>query len=191
MTLHTLVLFGHVVGMLGLFLALAAEWQALRLLRDVSASSAPGALALLRILPQLTGIAAGLIIISGLYLAQEVGVWTQAWVRLSLATMVVMAVVGGVALRPLRRRLGQPRTTALALARDLHQLASAALVQTSLQVRIATGLGVVYLMLAKPDLLASIAVIGVALVAGVATARPAGTALAADIQEQQWSSRQE
>jgi hypothetical protein len=85
------------------------------------------------------GMAVPLTLLSGLYMGVRFGVLGDGWMRASYAAIAVMAAAG-----PLARR-------------------SDALRQLSLRVRAAFGLGIVFLMVAKPDAVVSIVVLGLAL----------------------------
>src|SRR5262245_24431151 len=147
MTIRVIALFGHVVGMLALFVGLAIEWLSFEFVSLSSSPSTPALSARLkRTSRRITGIAAGLILTSGIYLAAQTGVLGFAWVRGSFGAMVLMAVLGGVSSRS---------TSNFSL-------------RVSLRTRVAVGLAIVYLMIAKPDLLASVVVVGLSVLIGVA-----------------------
>lgn len=92
---------------------------------------------------RMPGIAVALTLLSGFYLGARFGVLGDAWMRASYAAIVVMAVAGALARRS-----------------DLLQ-------RISLRVRAVFGLAIVFLMIAKPDAVVSLAVCGLAL--GVST----------------------
>src|SRR5262245_1787983 len=166
MTMRSLALFTHVLGMLALFVALAVEWAAVELLRTADqAPPSPFATRLLRHLPGFTAIAVALILASGIELAVQFGRLRSAWVGVSFAAMVLMGGLGGAALRPLIRSIGSVRDSSPTWQRQ----ASSVLLHVSLRARIGVALGIVYLMVAKPELLGSTAVVAIASVVGVAT----------------------
>src|SRR5215813_7818892 len=110
MTIRSLVLFAHVLGALSLFVALALEWLTLELVRTTHGTEPPSlAIRGLRVLPRLTGIAVGLILLTGMFLAARVAVFEFAWVRLSFRGMVLMGVLGAVALRQMMRNVKEAR----------------------------------------------------------------------------------
>lgn len=94
-------------------------------------------------LSRLYGVGLGLIVLSGIALAMREGLGPFAFVRVSLVAALVMGATGanavGARLRALSRRP-----------------------------RIALGLGIVYLMVAKPGAAGSLIVIAAALLAGFA-----------------------
>lgn len=98
--------------------------------------------------PRLSGIAVALTVLSGFYLGARVGVLGDAWLRTSYAAIVVIAVAGGLARR------------------------SQALLRSSLKVRTTFGLAIVFLMIAKPDAVTSLVVLGIALVVSAVVALP-------------------
>jgi len=165
MTMRFLALFTHVLGMLALFVALAGEWAAVELLRTTDqARPSPFASSLLRKLPTFTAIAVALILASGIELAVEFGLLRSPWVGVSFAAMVLMGGLGAAALRPLIRSLGSGADATGAWRRH----ASNSFLRQSLRARIGVGLGIVYVMLAKPDVFESTAIIAVGLLVGVA-----------------------
>jgi hypothetical protein len=100
--------------------------------------------------PRISGIAVALTVLSGFYLGARVGVLGNDWIRASYGAIVVMAVAGALARR------------------------SDALLRISLRVRTAFGLAVVFLMIAKPDAVVSLVVLGLAVGASMLVALPVG-----------------
>src|SRR5262249_12906635 len=106
-TMQSLAQFTQILGMLALFAALVVEWTAVELLRTRDATRTSFlAASLLRQLPRFTGIAVALILVSGMYLAAQFGLLRSPWLGVSFTAMVLMAGLGGAALRPLIRSLG-------------------------------------------------------------------------------------
>jgi hypothetical protein len=163
--MRSLALFTHVLGMLALFVALVVEWAAVELLRTTDqARPSPFATRLLRHLPGFTAIAVALILASGLELAVQSGLLRSPWVGVSFAAMILMGGLGGAALRPLIRSLGSGGDATGAWRRH----ASNSFLRLSLRARVGVGLGIVYVMVAKPNVFESTAIIAVGLLAGVA-----------------------
>ena len=92
-----------------------------------------------RAMPRIFGLAVPLTLLSGLYMGARFGVLADAWMCASYGAIVVMAATG-----PLARR-------------------SDALRQLSLRGRAAFALAIVFLMIAKPDAVVSVIVLGIAL----------------------------
>jgi hypothetical protein len=91
--MRTLFLFMHIVGVLILFGGLALEALGLRQLRrsGTLSEAAPWLLPFsltLRLYP----VALAILLLTGGYLASNVGVWQFGWVRISMPTLVIIAV---------------------------------------------------------------------------------------------------
>lgn len=159
--IRSLILFAHIIGMLTLFVGLGLEFVSLESLRR-SSTRDESWIRMFRALPRVYGIAFGLILLSGIYLAARVGVYEFAWVRVSFGAMVLMGIVGGPLIRSRVR----------AIARDegsdaLRRHASDPLLRASIRTRIALGLAIIYLMIAKVGVGGSLLATGAALLAGV------------------------
>lgn len=163
--IRSLTLFAHLVGMLTLFAALALELVGLESLRR-SSTRGDGSpwIRVFRALPRVYGIALGVILVTGIYLAARVGVHGFAFVRASFGAMVLIGIAGGPLIRSRMRAIAQDE--------DPHAFrlrASDALLRASIRTRIALGLAIVYLMIAKVGVTGSLVALSVALVAGVIT----------------------
>jgi len=161
-----MVLFVHVIGILALFVALTMEWLTINLLQ---AAERPGlskpAISALAAVPRFTAVAVLLILTSGIQLASQVGVLRSGWVGVSFGAMVIVALLGVAALRPLIRTLtsGRFENDAAAIRRET----SRSFVRASLRIRISVALAIVYLMIAKPDAVDAAAIAGLGLVVGI------------------------
>jgi hypothetical protein len=167
--IRSLVLFTHIVGVITLFVGLVLEWLGLDAMRR--STTRAEALPWIRLnvrLPRVYGIAFGVIVVSGFYLGSQVGVLGDGWMRASYGALLLIAVPGGTMARPgvlaARRALEDSSDRTLAALRSS---ASGLRVRASLRVRIAIGLALVYLMIGKPDVGQSLAVIGLSLVVAV------------------------
>jgi hypothetical protein len=159
MTMRSIALFAHLVGMLALFGGLAIEWLCVERLRAPDESGPPMfTLSVLERLPRLTGIAGALILLSGMALAARIGLLRAAFVGVSFVGMVLMTALGGIALRPLLRAVKE-RADAVT---ELRQLASRPFLRTSFRIRVWIALAIVYLMVAKPDLVECTVILAIA-----------------------------
>src|SRR5438034_4340367 len=96
MTDYTIALFLHIVGALGMFVALAFEWVAWAgLRRSATVQEARGWLGLLGLVRRVGPASLGLILVAGLYMTATVVGWT-AWILVGLASFVVIAALGGI-----------------------------------------------------------------------------------------------
>jgi|SoiMetStandDraft_2_1073263.scaffolds.fasta_scaffold189897_2 hypothetical protein len=103
-----------------------------------------------KVAPRISGIAVALTVLSGFFMGARFGVLGAEWARASYGAIVVMAAAGALGRR------------------------SDALLRISLRVRTAFGLAIVFLMIAKPDAVVSLVVLGLALAASTFAALPIG-----------------
>ena len=136
MTLYSIALFLHIVGVLSLFALLGVEGMSLR-------AGMPAGV-VLRILGPISLVT---ILVPGFYLASQVG-W-HGWVAVGLVSFVVIAALGAY--------------TGISFTRGRMD-ASAATV--SWLARVGIALGVVFDMTVKPNVIIAAAVVLVALVVG-------------------------
>ncbi len=167
MNYYAIALFLHIVGALGLFVALGLEWTSLLLLRR--ATTTEQVRERMRIASGVRGVsgaALATLLVSGIYLTATV--WGGvAWIAVALGAMVLMAVLGAA--------LSGPRMAAIGRAVEHGPLAPVPdpLLWVSMQTRVAVALGIVFLMTFKPDLNGSLLTIAVAAVLGLIAALPA------------------
>jgi hypothetical protein len=166
---YSLALFLHVVGALGLFVALGLEWTALLgLRRAATAEQAREWLSVFARLRWLYPVAVLAILVFGI--AMVALAWgPEGWVVVGLGAMVLMAVLG-VALTG-RRVAGIGRSFSAeqgALSPAYRERLRDPALKVSLQARAAIALGIVFVMTVKPDLAGSLAAIGVAAILGLA-----------------------
>jgi hypothetical protein len=168
MTMRSIALFAHLLGMLALFAGLAIEWLCIERLRALDEPGRPMfTVRVLERLPRMTGIAVALILLSGIPLAARIGAHRAAFVGVSFVGMVLMAALGGIALRPLRRAVKERRGTGADPVTELRQLASRPFLRTSLWIRVWIAVAIVYVMVAKPDLFECTVVFAIALLVAV------------------------
>jgi uncharacterized membrane protein len=168
MIVRSLALFVHIVGMLVLFGGMGVEWLILGALRrSTTQQQASLWLRVCAALPPVIGTSVGLILVSGIYMTVRSELYHAGWVRVSLGVMILMGILGGPLIRSRMnaiRQTGRDNWTAATLNRH----ASDPLVRASLFIRLAVGLALVYLMIAKPGLSESLALASVALALGAA-----------------------
>jgi hypothetical protein len=168
--IRSLVLFTHVVGVLALFVGLALEWIAMSGMRR--STTLPEALPWLRLVvtvPRVSGIAVAAIVLSGFYLGARIGVLGNDWIRASYGGLLLMAIVGGPVsrspMRTLKRVADVPADGTVAL----QAAAANPILRLSLRLRVAFGLAIVFLMIAKPATGESLLVLVLASIATIAT----------------------
>ena len=172
MSVYPIAVFLHVVGALGLFVAMGLEWVIVARLRLAeTAAQAREWLGLLGVIRWLSPGSMAAILLAGIYMAATV--WGGVgWIVVALVALLLLPPLGALTLRRLPR-IAQDmagETGPLSVAR--RQQLGDPLLQVSIQVRTAIALGIVFLMTNKPDALGSAAAIGVAVVLGLAFSFP-------------------
>jgi hypothetical protein len=177
--LRSNLLFIHVVGAMGIFVALGMEALALAQLRRAADSAAArAALAALGAAQRVGGPSMLLLVLSGLYLATAYWRWEGAWIGLGFLGLVSIGAIGGLMTGRNVNRLRKGRETS-ATVTSLAEVAPT--FWASFVIRAALLVAVVFLMTAKPGPVGSLAALGTAVAAGLImsrTGRRADVALA-------------
>ena len=152
MTTYLIVLFLHLVAAIFLFAGFGIEWAANAFLRRAgSVAEAQSWLRLVRIGPLLTGPSLGILILSGGHLAYITGTMKQPWLPISILAIIFVFVPGIVIhvprLRAIRDSLSANPS---ALTPELTSRLRDPLLTASVRTRAFLGLGIVFLMTAKP-----------------------------------------
>jgi hypothetical protein len=169
MTIYSTVLFIHVVSAIGLFIALAAEGVVVVRLR--SAQSAEEARFFIRAFQHLRIVAIPSflgVLLGGMYLASKWGrgiFWIPFALGATLLILLIGGLVTGIRIARLKKVLSSTENelsieAVSALTRDTTLLLSHGL-------RVGLGLGIVFLMTAKPDLLGSLGALAAGCSAGL------------------------
>jgi hypothetical protein len=165
-----LLVFVHVAGAIGIFVALAVESVGSRRLRlETTTAGARAWMDLIRWATRL-GLATAIVTVAAGGALMGMAWHRQPWIDVTFAGILEMAIlagpVSGRRLRQLRALLAAERGAELSEA--FLQARSSGLVVTSLVLRIAAGLGIVALMTTKPGMAESALILTGALIAGVA-----------------------
>jgi len=173
MNAYSIALFLHIVGAVGIFVALGLEWTGLWQIRSATTPQQVGGW--MRILKSVRklGFASMLTaVITGFYMM--VTDWGgEAWIIVTVGALVLMIVLMMALTGPRMAAMGRALATEKApLSQAFYSLANDLLLWISIQTRIAIVLGIVFLKTAKPDLGGSLMTIGVAIVLGIASAFP-------------------
>ena len=152
MDLLHLVLFTHLVGMVGLFGAVTLEGVTLWFLRRATSyEQAREWTATWRLLPWLGGPSMLVALASGIYMASALGLWDFGWTRIAVPTIVVVAILGAV-LAPARKRLQAAIGAHTGvLPPELQTQLHAPLAAASWRLRTAVLIGLVFEMTLKTD----------------------------------------
>jgi uncharacterized membrane protein len=168
MTLYSIGVFLHVVAMLGLFIALSLEWLILfNLARSTNTAEVQAWLRSSSFLRALALSSMTLILLTGIYLSVTVRGWTSGWIRVSLGALFLIGFLGAVAGTRMRAVQRVAVSEASASLDTYHSWAAGAVLQTSIRSRLTIAITVVLLMITRPGLGTSLAIIGAALAAGL------------------------
>jgi hypothetical protein len=168
--IHSLVLFTHVVGVLALFVGLGLEWIGLDgIQRSTTRAEALPWLRLIATVPRLFGTGLAAIVVSGFYLGARVGVLGNDWMRVSYGALLLMAIVSGPGSRPAMRALKRAADVPADGTVALRAAAANPILRLSLRIRVAFGLAIVFLMIAKPAAGESLLALALAAMVTIAT----------------------
>jgi len=167
MTVYSLTLFIHFLGLVALFVGYGLEWAASSLLRRSATSDhARSWLRIYKLSLPISGPGLLVLILSGSYLASATGAMRQPWVSVSLLGIVFALGIGFVFILPRTRALGAGLGESGTLLSDpVRALLQDPVLMTLVRVRLLLALGIVYLMTVKTSTFA-----GGSLVLGVAMA---------------------
>jgi Predicted integral membrane protein (DUF2269) len=175
MTNYSLALFFHFVGLVMLFIGYGLEWIVSGILRGATTTDQVRAwLRVYRTSLPVSGPGLLVLILSGAYLAQVSGAMKNGWMSVSMLVIVAALIIGFVFILPRVKaiRASLPEGSA-ALPANATALLRAPGLPTLIRVRAVLALGIVYLMTAKPDTLASsLIVLGAAIVLGLLASAP-------------------
>ncbi len=162
--MYDLVLFLHVLGAIGVFLALTVEWFLVARLEqaqgdvELVASLRPFAK-----LPLIGLPATILVLLSGIYLAETASLWRQGWPVAALVGLLLLALFGiAFGSRPAQmaaRLLGAGHGVPVELRSVLRSKG----MRRSVYARSWIGIGIVYLMTLQPAGRGATTVLGVSL----------------------------
>ena len=173
MNAYSIALFLHIVGAVGIFVALGLEWTGLWQIRSATTPQQVGGW--MRILKSVRkfGFASMLTtVITGIYMMLTA--WGgESWIIVTVGSLVLMIALAQVVTAPRMMAIGRALATEKApLSQTFHSLANNPLLWISIQTRVAIALGIVFLKITKPELGGSLLTIGIAIVLGIASALP-------------------
>ncbi len=173
MNLYSIVLFFHIVGAVGFFVALGLEWTSLRRLRR--STTAEEVREWLRVpddLGRIGMISMVLLLVAGFYMMFVA--WGGApWITVTLGTIVVLIVLSGGITRRRMVAIGKAAGAERGpLSSTLKRLVNDPALWFSMQTRIAIAVGILFLMTNKPGLVGSLITIAVATAAGILVSLP-------------------
>ncbi len=173
MDIYSLVLFLHIVGALGFFVALGLEWTGLQQLQG--AMLPEQVRAWMKVLKGTNKVAFPSMlttVITGIYLVLKEWGWIP-WILVTLGSLVLVIALSVVLTRPRMAAIGRTLAGAKGtVSQNIHLPMNQPALWISVQIRVAIALGIVFLKIAKPDLLGSLLTMGVAIVIGYISALP-------------------
>jgi hypothetical protein len=164
------------VGVLGLFIAIGLVWiSILRLQRAQTMAQVRERISLASVQERLLPTASLLILLAGIYMTVTTWGWKTPWIDVSLAALVVMGTLGGAVINRRLKAMRIASSTAEApggsIPAELRGQITDPVLWTAVQTNGFTGLGVVFLMTTKLDLMGSLITLAVSLVLGVVSAQ--------------------
>ena len=173
MSIFSIALFLHIVGALGVSVALGLEWFGMSQIRRTTVPQEIRAI--LKVVQSTTrfGFVSMLsTVITGFYMVLN-GIGWVPWLLVVIGALFLVVVLTRVLTAPRMAAIGQ------ALAMDkgsisttFHNLMNDPMLWISIQTRVAIVLGIVFLKIATPGLGGALLTIGVAIALGIASALP-------------------
>ncbi|HEY3079619.1 MAG TPA: hypothetical protein VGM69_06900 [Chloroflexota bacterium] len=173
MPIYSFVVFLHVVGALGLFVAMGLEWVTVtRVRRAETAEQARDWLGLLGVIRWLSPASMAAILLAGIYMTATV--WGGVgWIVVAFVALLLLPPLGIITLRRLPKISEEMASERGPLSEARREQLADPLLLVSIQTRTAIALGIVFLMTNKPDAVGSAIAIVVAAVLGLAFSLPA------------------
>lgn len=171
MHVYALALFAHILGVLGLFIAMGLQWLvAVRLQRAQTIGEAREWSSLIGIVGKMGPASGALVVVAGVYMTLARWSVQAPWIVVSLGAMVVMMALGmGVTTRRMkavhRAALAEPEGEWI--SQGLWRQINDPVLWIAAHTAGSIALGVVFLMTTKPGLSGSLLVVAVALALGV------------------------
>ena len=168
---YSIVLFLHIVGALGFFVALGLEWTGLWQIRSATIPGQVGAwMGILKSVRGVGFVSMLATVLTGIYMT--LFVWGgAAWIIVTLASLVLVIALSLVVTGPRMAAIGRALATERGpLSQTFSGLANNPLLWISIESRVAIALGIVFLKTAKPGAGGSLLVMAVAIVLGLAAA---------------------
>jgi hypothetical protein len=178
-----IAIFLHLVGMVVLFIGYGLEWVASSLLRrSTNAEQVRDWLRIYRLSMPISGSGLLLLILSGVYFASITESMKEGWMLASLLAIVFAFGIGYVIILPRVRMLRAALPEGDAPLSDAGRASvQDPVILTLIRMRFLLALGVLYVMIAKPDLVTSLIILLGAIVVGLISAATAWTARPASL----------
>lgn len=173
MSIFSIALFLHIVGALGVSVALGLEWVGLSQIRKATVPE--DIRTILKVVQSTTrfGFASMLsTVITGIYMALAAVGWVP-WLLVVIGALVVVIVLTRLLTAPRMAAIGQAVVMEKgSVSQSFHNLVSDPILWISIQTRVAIVLSIIFLKIATPGLGGSLLTIGIAIVLGLVSALP-------------------
>src|SRR5574341_2551016 len=173
MSNYSIASFLHIVGALGVSVALGLEWIGLsQVRRALVLEEVRAILGTVKRADRLGFVSMLTTVITGIYMLLTVWGWV-AWILVVLGAFVLGFVLVVAFTKPRMAAIEQALPTEKgSVSQTFHNLVNHPILWISIQTRAAIILGIIFLKIARPDLGWSLLTIGVATVLGLASALP-------------------
>jgi protein-S-isoprenylcysteine O-methyltransferase Ste14 len=173
MSIFSIALFLHIVGALGVSVALGLEWIGLS---QISKATIPDEIrAILRVVKSTTRfgfVSMFSTVITGIYMVLTALGWIP-WILVVIGALILVIALTRVLTAPRMATMGQALATEKGLvSQTFYNLVNDPILWISIQTRVTIILGIVFLKIGKPDLDGSLLTIGIAIVLGIVSALP-------------------
>ena len=168
-----IALFVHIVGALGVSVALGLEWTGLRQIRTAMLPEQVRTwMDMFNSLRKVGFISMLTTVITGIYMI--VTYWGgKPWIIVTMGSLLLVIALAQVLTAPRMAAIGGALPMEKgSVSQTFHNLVNQPILWISIQTRVAIVLGIIFLKIAEPGLGGSLLAIGVAIVLGVASALP-------------------
>ena len=170
---YSIALFLHIVGALGVFVALGLEWTGLSQIRSAMTLEQVRAwMGILKNVRKVGFVSMLASVITGVYMmVRDYG--REPWIIVTIGSLVLVIALAQVVTAPRMVAIGQALVMEKGpFSKTFHSLANHPLLSVSIQTRVAIALGIVFLKTVKSGWGGSLLTIGIAIVLGLASALP-------------------
>lgn len=170
MSAESIMLFLHIVGAIGIFVALGLEWTGLNQLRNVQAPEQVRVWMGILKSTQVVGFSSMMTaVITGVYMMlMEWGF--VPWINVTIGSLVLVILLSMLLTRPQMAAIGKAMFLEKGRTiKDLPALVNHPYLRISINTRVAIALGIVFLKTAKPELGGSLLAVVVAIALGLTT----------------------
>ena len=170
MSLYNVALFLHILGVLGLFIAIGLELTGMCRMRV--AKTVEQVLEWTRLSQSLLivfPIVSVLILLAGLFMLMTAWGWTVAWINTSFIGLIAMSIQGAAINAPKGKAIHEAAETSAhgAVSTELRNRINDTAYWTSVLTMTAASLGIVFLMTVKPNLIGTLVTAAVSVAVGI------------------------